>query len=191
MLNKISKLNTLIHATDQNSWRALGHYIQLFSNNKRIQQLYANLKHEQQEKIYTKADIYSAAFDSEPYDDIAYRQLVHQFKKTYDQFILASSERNTIDDQMRLAKHYKENNIQLNNPKTQLAKQFQHIESIQDYKAIYYLETEKMDDILQLNDRTREPNLQVLNDVLDKLYLIEKFKIVCSAINYANINQYQ
>lgn len=191
MLNKISKLNSLIHATDQNSWRALGQYIQLFSNNKRIQQLYANLEHEQQEKTYTKAAIFSAAFGDEPYDDNAYRQIVYQFKKIYDQFILSSSERNAIDDQVRLARHYKENNIQLKSPKTQLAKQYQHIESIQDYKAIYYLETEKMDEILQLNDRTKEPNLQMLNDVLDKLYLIEKFKLVCSAINYANINQYE
>jgi len=141
----------------------------------------------------SKEYIHTKLFPNQTYNDLKIRQLFHRLQKITEDFLVYQHALSIPEKSLVLASHFKQKKISKQQQffQLKLKKETAAISDIQHFKTVYYLETEKMDALEAKQDRTVEPNLQNVHNTLDRLYLAEKLKLACSAINYSRINKYQ
>lgn len=192
MFSKNNKTIDTLGQLSRQEWLAWVVFSKKKSKHPAILQLVALLQ-----KCYPVFDIskeymHTKLFPNQPYNDLKIRQLFHRLQKITEDFLVYQQASSSADKSLVLASLFKRKQITKQQQffQSKLKKETSSVTDIQHFKTVYYLEIEKMDALEAKQDRTVEPNLQSVHNTLDRLYLAEKLKLACSAINYSRINKY-
>ena len=193
MFIKNNKIFRTLSTFSRKEWLGLMTYCNEKTHHKALLNLLSILEKSFPSFELSKTTIHGLLFPESTYDDLKLRQLFHRLQKITEDYLIQQHAQNDANKDLLLAKHFKSKNLEKQHRFFQdklLKKQLANIQ-IQDFKTAYYLETEKMDVLEAKMDRSIEPNLQNVHFTLDKLYLAEKIKLACSAINYSRINKHE
>ena len=193
MFSNKNKILTTLGQFSRKEWLAWIVFCKNKSKHPSLLQLISLLQKSYPAFEISKDHIYAKLFPNEPYNDLKIRQLFHRLQKITEDFLIYQQAISLPDKPLLLASHFKRKQISKQQQFFQLKLRKEEFiaNDIQHFKTAYYLETEKMDELEAKQDRTIEPNLQNVHATLDRLYLAEKLKLACSAINYSRINKHQ
>ena len=172
-------------------WRQFLAYIPVVTKSTLILSLLGFVKKAPDMESMEKKAIFQKVYGNKPYSDVLMRQLIFRVQQIYEQFLISQKSIHNEKDYLLLAstpqKKYHRKKI-IDKIETQIQNE-QY--SIQFYRNKLYIAIEEQETIGESQIRTHEPNYQAVNDHFDRLFLIEKLKITCGALSFANINQYE
>lgn len=143
-----------------------------------------------------KEQLFKKIFPGKKYEDVQIRLLTSALNKALQQFFvfIHCQENNGLFSSVLFSEFEKRNlHKQLEFQKEEILKNELVIEENNIKTFLYeYLNQETHRNYLYKNqNRTVEPNLQVLSNSLDLHYIINKLKIYCEALNYQTLSKAQ
>jgi hypothetical protein len=137
-----------------------------------------------------KQEIYAHVYQQQPYNDNRYRQLMHRLQEMVDNYILLQREQSEPKDQLSLIQLEKNPKRRYSIKRALSNQMILNRDSVLQFKTQLYIEMEKQTAIESAQNRTQEPNYRAVHQCFDRLFLLEKLKLTCGALSFAQLNQY-
>lgn len=185
-----SLLNTLFNFSPKD-WNKFQLFVPQQSRSPLLLKLVTFLSGHTSGEGLTKQKIYTQVYKHKSFNDNQYRQLMHRLQGIVDNFILFQLEQSKPKDQLSLVQLEK-NPRRRHHIKRALSNQMiLNQDSVLNFKTQLYVEIEKQTEIESAQNRTQEPNYQAVHQRFDRLFLMEKLKLTCGALSFAQLNQFQ
>lgn len=149
----------------------------------------AELKHYYPTFEITQKSLYSKIYPSQDYNRKKISQILLRLQNIGLEFItsISAEQSKSIIQTNQFLKEINATHLHKKNLKKL---QGTNSNTLAQLQIDHYLAFEKMEQILELGIRSKEPNLQEVHNHLDRSYLFEKLIVSCLAMNFAKVNKH-